>query len=578
MSKLRQSFKNWYTIAKPNKTVWFFQWLTSMIPSACTVISAIPSAKVITCMTVADYNGAILYLCITFGIFLVSIISWHIQYMLDIKQLGRIYPRIQEQLFNKIFKAEDASFKYTSKEKIINTITNNITTLSDFCDYTAFKSAYLVQAFITLVIIFTTNWLVGILIFSIAILVFFIMNALNHAIAKLSNNIYDERDKMTETFADLIDNRDIANDMNIKEKLHDKYFGRVNNIVKKYGKRNVLKSLRDNWVYLLYTFIILLATLYIVKLVSDNVLTLTLYFVLTPYLTSAITKFVDFFGLVDNLETANIAALRVKTLIDMSEKDIINFGKNSTNKISGALTFTNVEYSSSQKIDKSLNNIKQFNTQIQKGEVVLFEGQRNCGKRALFYMLRRAIKPDSGTITLDTVNIYDFDVDSYKHIISYTTSKPYFYIDTILENLKLINPNKKYIYEACKKVGIHDAIMALPDGYNTNLSLNPTALTDGQKFLLGLARTLITKCDILMIYEFPVGLSEKEQKQIKNTLTSLKSRQTILIFSAINVVEDIINRHFLIENGKVSEVPSDKEKSMSNINVDTPFSKTPGQK
>lgn len=578
MSKIRQSFKNWYSIAKPNKTVWFFQWLTSMIPSVCTVITAIPSAKVITCMSVADYNGAILYLCITFGITLLAYISWHIQYLLDIKQLGRIYPRIQEQLFDKIFKAEDASFKYTSKEKIINTITNNITTLSDFCDYTAFKSAYLIQAFITLVIIFTSNWLVGILIFAIAILVFFIMNTLNHAIAKLSNNIFDERDKMTETFADLIDSRDIANDMDIKDKLHDKYFDRVNNIVKKYKRRNVLKSVRDNWVYVLYTFIILLATLYIVKLVSDNVMTLTLYFILTPYLTSAITKFVDFFGLIDNLETANIAALRVKTLLDMSEKDIMNFGKNSVNKISGALTFTNVEYSSTEKIDKSVNNIKQLNTQIQKGEIVLFEGQRNCGKRALFYMLRRAIKPDSGTITFDAVNIYDFDIDSYKHSISYTTSKPYFYIDTIMENLKLIDPNKKHIFEVCKKVGIHDIIMSLPDGYNTNLSLNPTAMTDGQKFLLGLARTLLTKCEILMIYEFPIGLLPKEEKQIKNVLASLKSRFTIIIFSANNMVEEILNRHFLIENGKVSEVPSEKEKSMSNISVDTPFSKVPGQK
>ena len=578
MGKIRQSFKNWYTVTKPKKTVWFFQWLTSMIPSVCTVVSALPTAKVVTCMSVADYKGAMIYLCIVFGLALLSSLSWHFQYLLDIKQLRHIYPTIQEKLFNKIFNASDASFKYNSKEKIINTITNNITTLSDFCDYTSYKSAYLIQAIITLVIIFTTNWLVGLLIFAVALLVFFMMNAINHAIAKLSNNIYDERDKLTESFADMINSRDFANDMDLKNQLHDKYFGRVDTIIKKYKKRNVLKSVRDNWVYVLYTFIILLATLYIVKLVSDNLLTLTLYFVLTPYLTSAITKFVDFFGLIDNLETANISALRVKTLLDMNEKDIINFGKNSINKITGALTFTNIEYSSKDKLDKSINNLKTFNTQIQKGDVVLFEGQRNCGKRTLFYMLRRAIKPDSGTITLDTINIYDFDSDSYRNNISYTTSKPYFYIDTIMENLRLVDANKKHIFDVCKKVGIHDIIQSLPDGYNTNLSLNPTALSEGQKFLLGLARTLLTKCEIFMIYEFPVGLSNKELKQIKNVISNLKSRHTVLIFSANNMVDDILTKHFVIENGNVSEIPSDKEKSLSNISVDTPFSKTQGQK
>ena len=578
MSKIRKSFKNWYSVAKPKKTVWFFQWFTSVIPSSCTVISALPAAKVITCMTVTDYTGAVIYLCVIFGLTLLSDISWHLQYMLDIKQLRAIYPRIQEHLFNKIFRAEDASFKYNSKEKIINTITNNITTLSDFCDYSAFKSAYLVEAIITLVIIFSINWIVGLLIFSIAILVFFIMNALNHAIAKLSNNIYDERDKLTESFADMIDSREMSNDMNLKDKLHKKYFDRIDNILKKYKKRNVLKSFRDNWVLVLYTLIILIATLYIVKLVADNVVTLTIYLVLTPYLTSAITKFVNFFGLIDNLETANISALRVKTLLDMSEKDIVNFGKNSTSKISGALTFTNVEYSSKDKIDKSANSIKTFNTQIQKGEIVLFEGERNCGKRAIFYMLRRAIRPDSGTITFDTVNIYDFDSDTYKHNISYITSKPYFYIDSIMENLRIVDNNKRHIYEACKKAGIHEDIMALADGYNTNLSLNPSALNDGQKFLLGLARALLTKCEILMIYEFPVGLSNKELKQIKSIITSLKSRHTILVFASNNPIDDIITKHFLIENGNITEIASDQEKSMSNISVDTPFSKVAGQK
>ena len=578
MSKLGQSFTNWYSVTKPNKVVWFFQWLTSMIPSACTVISAIPAANAITCITTADYKGAIIYLCTAFGITFFSTISWHIQYMLDIKQLNHIYPSIQNKLFDKIFKADDASFKYTSKEKIINTITNNITTLSDFCDYSAFKSAYLIQAVVTLVIIFTSNWIVGLLIFSVAVLVFFIMNAINRAIAKISNNIYDERDKLTESFADMIDSRTLATDMDLKDKLHEKYMERVNNIIKRYKKRNNYKSLRDNWVFLLYTFIILLATIFIVKLVADNTLTLTLYFVLTPYLTSAITKFVDFFGLVDNLETANIAALRVKTLLDMSEKDFVNFGENSTEKISGAITFTNVVYSTKNKLDKSVSSIKTFNSQIQKGEIVLFEGQRNCGKRSLFYMLRRAIRPDSGTITIDSVNIYDFDIDSYKHIVSYTTSKPYFYIDTIMENLRLIDSNKKHIYEACKRVGIHDIILALPEGYNTNLSLNPTALTDGQKFLLGLARALLMKSQILIIYEFPVGLSFKEQNQIKSILTSLKSRHTIIIFSATNIIEDILTKHFLIENNIVSEIPTLNKKTTSNISVDTPFSKMPGLK
>ena len=175
-------------------------------------------------------------------------------------------------------------------------------------------------------------------------------------------------------------------------------------------------------------------------------------------------------------------------------------------------------------------------------------------------MLRRAVRPDGGTITFDTINIYDFDQDTYKHNISYVTSKPYFFNDSILENLKVVESNKKKIFEACKTLGIHDTIMALPDGYNNNIIKNPTALSAQTKFLLGMARALLTKSEIFMMYEFPTGLGEKEQKTMIHILEKLRSSRTILIFSALNPVEEILDRHFIIEKGLVTEVDTSKPK------------------
>lgn len=553
MGKNTQFLKRWWNTSKPSKLILFFQWLTACIPSIITVVQAIPAAKAITCITVADYKGTMIWLCVVFALTLLSQISWQIQYSMAGRQLNYIYPRIQERLFSKIFNADDMNFKYTSKEKMINTITNNITVLSDFCDYLAYKSAYLIESIITFVIIFTYNIYIGLAIFAIAILVYFMINAVNTAIGKKSLKIQEEKDSLTETFADMVDGRKLSTDLNIKNNLHEKYFKKVDTLMGLYRKRINLQSLRDNWIYIFYTFIILLATLYLVHLVSADTLTTTLYLILTPYLTSAITKLVNFFSIFNDLQNANISSLRVKTLLDMSEKDMIEFGNNSTDKIDGAVTFSNVFYTSSGKIDKSLGNIDTFNVQIVKNDIVLFQGEKNCGKRALFYMLRRAVRPDEGTITFDTINIYDFDVETYKHNISYVTNKPYFFNDSIFENLKYVESNKKKIYETCKKVGIYDKIMQLPEGFQTNLSKQPTALSQQDKFLLGLARALLTKSEIFMIYEFPVGLNQTEQNTIKEILLTLKKERTILIFSALNPVEEIINRHFLIEKGNIKE-------------------------
>jgi len=556
-----QYLKRWWQISKPSKVLMFFQWLTATIPAILLVLQAIPAANAINSLTISDYNGAIKWLIIAFSLDLISQLSWHIQYKCAASQLKYIYPKIQERIFNKIFIAEDMNFKYTSKEKMVNIISNNITVLSDFCDQISYKIAYFLQAVVTIIIIFTTNFYIGLTILALSILVYLLINWINSLIGKKNSLIQEERDTLTENFADLVDGRTLSNDLNLKDTLKQRYFNKVDRLLTHYKKRINLQSIRDNWIYIFYTFIILLATLYLVKLVERNIITLTLYLIVTPYLTSAITKMKDFFSIFNDLQNANISALRVKTILDMSEKDLIEFGNNSTDKIEGAITFSNVSYSSYNKLDKSLNSIKMLNTQIIKNQIVLFQGQRNCGKRALFYMLRRATRPDNGTITFDTINIYDFDVETYKHNLSYITNKPYFFNDSILENLRYIEPNKKKVFEVCKKLGIHEIISNLPEGYETNLSKNPTALSDPNRFLLGLARAVLTKSEIFMIYEFPVGLNQTELETIIQTLKELKKQRTILIFSADNKMADIIDRHFIIKAGEVNEINLNKKES-----------------
>jgi len=546
--------KRWWSIAKPSKTLLILQTITAVIPAILTVVLAIPAANAITSITVLDFLATTKWLCIVFFIDLLKQISWSIQYRSAINQLAYIYPHIQEKIFLKIFNTEDQNFKYTSKEKMINIITNNITVLSDFCDQIACKISYLFQAIVTIIVIFSINFIIGLLITSIAIIVYFILNALNIAIGKKTLIIQEERDGLTETFADFVDGRVLSTDLNLSSNLHDKYFFKVKSLISHYKKRNNLQSIRDNWVYIFYTFIILLATLYLVRLVENNTITITTYLVITPYLTSAITKLKEFFSIFNDLQNTNISTLRVKTLLDMSEKDLLEFGNNSTDKIDGAITFTNVSYSSNDKLDKSLNNINLLNAQITKHDIVLFQGEKNCGKRALFYMLRRAIRPDNGTITFDTINIYDFDIETYKHNISYVTHKPYFFNDSIIQNLKYVEQNKNKIFKICKDLGIHETILNLPEKYETNLTKNPKALSDKNKFLLGLARAILTESEIFMIYEFPVGLNKSELSLIKETLMNLKKKRTIIIFSNENTFNDIITKHFYVKAGNVEEL------------------------
>ena len=117
----------------------------------------------------------------------------------------------------------------------------------------------------------------------------------------------------------------------------------------------------------------------------------------------------------------------------MKPEDLIEFGENTSDNINGEIVFSNTSYQ--QKTEDFTGNIDKFNLKIAKNSSTLIYGAHKCGKRAIFYMLNRSIKPSTGTVTIDNINIYDFDKETYKHNVAVVTSKEYFYNDTIMNNM-----------------------------------------------------------------------------------------------------------------------------------------------
>lgn len=570
--KTFKNIKTWKNVANPNIFICFLQFLFASIPSVCIILTSIPNAKAITSLLVYDYDKVVYYLTISLFLSIIYAISWHIQYRLDTAQLKHIYPKIQKQVFDKIFTADDVNFMENSKEKMVNIISNNITELSDFCDFSATKFACFLEFCVLISIIFSNNLIVGFIMLSVAVLVFLLIKISSRLIAKKDIALFNTRDKLSETFAEIVDNRIISQDYNLKENLHTRYFDNVNSILSLYKNRTRLKSFRDNFVYLLYSVAIFFATIYLARLAMLDKISTTLYLVIVPYLTSSVQKIVCFCNISSDIENCTISALRVKTLLSMSSTDLISFGQNTAIDIDGALTFSWVSYNSENKPNKTLGSIKPFFAQILKNEFALFQGNRNCGKRAIFYMLRRAIRPDTGTITLDTINIFDFSQNTYISNIAYLTSKPQFYNGSIINNFKLIESSKQKIIFACKQARIHNKIMTLPNTYQTNLN-DKNAFTIFEKFQLSLARALLTNSDVLLIYEIPVGITPQETQLLKDILKTLKKTKTIIMFSANNLFPDLLNKHYKIKNQTLTEQPLPNQPAKKNIIVNSKFSK-----
>ena len=122
---------------------------------------------------------------------------------------------------------------------------------------------------------------------------------------------------------------------------------------------------------------------------------------------------------------------------------------------------------------------------------------------------------------------------------------------SIRANLALIDSNKKRQIEACKRVGIHDFIMSLPDGYNTILKEDATNISGGQKQLLSLARALLTTSEIILLDEVTSSLDPNTTNKIIMLLDDLKTDHTLIVITHNKDIMKATDKLIVLNNGKI---------------------------
>ena len=545
-----KSLRIWFKVANPNKWLFLWQFITAVVPAITAIISSIPAAKLINFLSVYDYQQAKIQLLYILILLTIEFIFWNINYCIYPIQIKKIYTNIQGDIFKKVLLASESELKNNTKEKMMNIISTNMTSIIAFSDIFTKKTSHLLTSLVTLCIIFYYNFSLGLITLGISLLSYLMYSLFNSLLAKQTLKIQNRRDDVLENFSYVVDGRGLSNDLNLISKLKEKYDNSVNNMIKNYKKEHILKLFSNKWTWYFYKILVCFTTFYLVTLVENNTFTLTIYLLLTPYVSSSVENIFTFFDVFYGMNDAKISAQRIKTIQDMTTADFVAFGNNSTTNINGNILFSNISFIPKEN-EKIYGKINQTSFHLEKNKLHSFVGVKNCGKRALFFMLRRKLRPSTGTITFDTINIYDFDKIAYTNNFSYTTSSPYFFNDTILNNLKYINKNTKTIKKIIKFLNIDTLINSLPDGFNTNIIRDSNSVSTYLKFMIGLARAILSESEILCIYEFPIGLNKDEIQNIRHILKEYKKNHTILIFCAINPIEEITDQHFNIENGDI---------------------------
>ncbi len=198
--------------------------------------------------------------------------------------------------------------------------------------------------------------------------------------------------------------------------------------------------------------------------------------------------------------------------------------------VQGRIEFRGVSFKYKEGYHDVIRNIS---LDIQVGEFVALVGVSGVGKTTLCSLIPRFYEVSQGEILIDGVNIKQASLSSLRRSIGVVQQDVYLFAGTVADNIRYgkLDASREEIIMAAKKANAHDFIMALPDGYQTDIGQRGVKLSGGQKQRLSIARVFLKDPPIIIFDEATSALDNESEQAVKESLEKLTSNRTTLVIA-----------------------------------------------
>ena len=235
------------------------------------------------------------------------------------------------------------------------------------------------------------------------------------------------------------------------------------------------------------------------------------------------------------LQGARASLERVSALFDLVPEDT---GKGlNIDRLQGDIEFRNVSFS----YDEQNPVLQGVSFSVRHGERVAIVGPSGVGKTTLVSLLLRFYRPTSGEVYLDGIPASDIEVRALRRRIGYVSQSTLLRSGTVIENLRYGNQEAtdEEVIHAAEAASIHDFIVSLPAGYDTEIGQNGVSLSEGQRQRFSIARALVKRPDILVLDEPSSSLDNLTEKSIFRSLPFLVRNKTLFVVAhRLSTIED----------------------------------------
>ena len=256
-------------------------------------------------------------------------------------------------------------------------------------------------------------------------------------------------------------------------------------------------------------------------------------------------------NLLENMQQSMAGAERVLAILDAPVEIQDKPGAEPLRDVQGEITFDHVSFSYGEGIPV----LKDVSFTCAPGKMLALVGPTGVGKTTLTQLISRFYEPTAGRILIDSHDLNDVTMESLRRNISPVLQDTFLFNGTVAENIGYAMPeaSAEEIRAAAMAANIHEDIMAMPDGYETQVGERGLRLSGGQKQRVAIARAILRKSPIIILDEATASVDVETERQIQKAIAGIAGQRTIIAIahrlSTIRNADQIL----VIEEGSITE-------------------------
>ena len=252
----------------------------------------------------------------------------------------------------------------------------------------------------------------------------------------------------------------------------------------------------------------------------------------------------------NTLQLGIVSSDRILNLLD-SKEHIQNKGTYKTDKITGDIKFENVWFA----YNEPEYVLKDISFEVKNGETVALVGATGAGKSSSINLLSRFYEIQKGKITLQGVDIHDFDLENLRSHIGVVLQDVFLFSDTIYNNITLGNPDitEEQVMDAARKVGADKFIEKLPGKLNYNVMERGATLSVGQRQLISFVRVMVYDPEILILDEATSSVDSETELMIQQAIEKMMVGRTSIVIAHRLATIQKANQIIVLDKGEIKE-------------------------